>query len=86
VAFAVEACIANSVVRAVTAASAQHPLVTRVVVAGGVASNQHIRARVEHRLQVGSRHLNVEFAPARYASDSALGPATIARQFLQTDQ
>lgn len=78
IAYAVQACIANSLAKAIAHASALHPEAGRVVIAGGVASNQWIAARVRHRLRQVCPRLEVAFAPARYASDNALGVARIA--------
>lgn len=85
VAFAVEACIANSVVNAVRIALQSQPTVKYLVVAGGVAANQHIENRVKQRLRIVASQVEVTFAPTRYASDNALGPASIARKYLCDD-
>lgn len=84
VAFAVEQSIANSVVKALQWARGQYPEVHEAIVAGGVAANRHIRSRIESRMRVLQPTLTVNFAPARYSSDNALGVATIGWRFLRT--
>jgi N6-L-threonylcarbamoyladenine synthase len=83
IAFAVQACIANSLVKAISYAALQYPSARRVLVAGGVASNQWIRNRVIRRLGVVHPGLRIDFAPAPYASDNALGVARIAARGLR---
>ncbi|MCL6593123.1 MAG: peptidase M22 [Alicyclobacillus sp.] len=83
VALAVQVCIAHSVAKVLAVAAAQYPQVQAVVVAGGVAANADIQQRVRQRLRRHAPHLTVWFAPARFASDNALGPARIAWRFLQ---
>ncbi|MCL6444319.1 MAG: peptidase M22 [Alicyclobacillus sp.] len=78
IAWAVQQAVANAVVKAVANAATEHPEVTAVVIAGGVAANKAIRRRITHRLGVLHPALAVHFAPARYASDNALGVAQIA--------
>lgn len=82
VALATQAAIANSVVKAITHAYHLDRTVRQVVVAGGVASNEYIRNRITHRLRVLDRSLAVYFAPVKFSSDNALGPATIAYRYL----
>ncbi|MCL6516201.1 peptidase M22 [Alicyclobacillus sp.] len=81
VALAVQVCIANTVAKCVIP-HANALGARRLVVAGGVAANADIQARVRRRLAQACPDLEVHFAPARYASDNALGPARIARDHL----
>jgi N6-L-threonylcarbamoyladenine synthase len=83
VAYAVEACIANAVAKAVSLAAKEHPDVRYCVIAGGVAANAYIRSRVTHRLRMEAPLLAVRFAPPKFSSDNALGVACIARAFLR---
>ncbi|CAM3793434.1 hypothetical protein [Alicyclobacillus pomorum] len=82
VALAVQACIANAVVKAVTSALDAFSDVRHCMIAGGVASNAYIQERVTHRLRVLRPDVYVGFAPARFSSDNALGVARIAQKFL----
>ena len=82
VALAVFAAIANAVVKAVQAATNEHPNLNTLIVAGGVASNQWIRNRVTRRLQTLRPTMNVMFAPPEVARDNAIGVASIARRFV----
>ncbi|GGI95884.1 O-sialoglycoprotein endopeptidase [Alicyclobacillus cellulosilyticus] len=77
VARGVERAIANAVAKAVAYAYRQRPA-PRCIVAGGVASNRYVRDRIERRLAKACPGLAVAFAPARYASDNAVGVAYIA--------
>ena len=64
-------CVADTVVRMTKAALAQHPGLP-VVCAGGVMSSSVIRDWVQRRLP------QVQFVPAQYASDNAIGVAILA--------
>ena len=64
-------CVADTVVRMTKAALAQHPGLP-VVCAGGVMSSNVIREWVQRRLP------QVQFVPAQYASDNAIGVAILA--------
>ncbi|GMA60624.1 peptidase M22 [Alicyclobacillus fastidiosus] len=80
VANAVQRCIAQSVAKAVEYTIRQHDTSVReVLVAGGVASNATIRHRVTERLTKRVRNVRVQFAPAEFARDNALGVAHIAQ-------
>lgn len=81
VALAVQICIARTVVKAVLRWRDRLGA-RRLVVAGGVAANADIQSRVRRQLATDAPDLEVHFAPARYASDNALGPARIARDYL----
>ncbi|GMA52404.1 hypothetical protein GCM10025857_37610 [Alicyclobacillus contaminans] len=83
VAYAVQQCIANALVKAVDEALRRVDVnVSDCVIAGGVAANEAIRDRVCRRLGILRPDLRVRFAPARYSSDNALGVARIAWKFL----
>ena len=64
-------CVADTVVRMTKAALAQHPGLP-VVCAGGVMSSGIIRDWVQRRLPA------VQFVPAQYASDNAIGVSILA--------
>ena len=64
-------CIADTVVKMTRAALRDHPGLP-VVCAGGVMSSDVIRAWVQRRLPA------VQFVPAQYASDNAIGVAILA--------
>jgi N6-L-threonylcarbamoyladenine synthase len=85
IALAVQACVASSVIKAINAARLRHPDATFCIIAGGVAANEWIRQRIVHRLRIERPDLKVYFAPVRYSSDNALGPATIAYRYCVTD-
>jgi N6-L-threonylcarbamoyladenine synthase len=85
VAAGVQVCIANTLVKAITYAHQQYPTVSRCLVAGGVASNQAVKARVQHRLRIVAPNLAVEFAPQQYARDNAIGCAWLARAFVNSE-
>lgn len=78
VALAVFQSIANSVAKAIHQARHQVPSVQHCMVAGGVAANRYVRDRIGHRLRITDPDLTLHFAPARFSSDNALGPARIA--------
>lgn len=80
IARAVEAVIANSVVKALLHGHGRHP-VTQCVIAGGVASNAWIRERILHRMNILTPNLCIHFAPIEFSADNALGVAKIARDF-----
>ncbi|MCF8563597.1 peptidase M22 [Alicyclobacillus tolerans] len=80
VAFAVQQCVANSVAKAVANACVRVPEAKYCVIAGGVAANAHIRERTSHRLAKAAPNLEVLYAPPRFSSDNALGPAALARK------
>jgi N6-L-threonylcarbamoyladenine synthase len=82
IARAVEICIANSVIKAVSHAFLSHLDLTCAVIAGGVASNEWIRNRVLHRFHISQPDVQILFAPVAYSSDNALGIATIAHRFM----
>jgi N6-L-threonylcarbamoyladenine synthase len=82
IAFAVQDCIAQAVVKALTFAASGNPDIGTAVIAGGVASNQAIRQCVMSRLSVLHPSLNVVFSHSRFASDNAVGVADIARRFI----
>lgn len=83
VAYAVETCIARAVSKAVEYAAREHGSVRKVLIAGGVASNQHIQTEVCARLERRLRDVQVRFAPPEYARDNALGVARIAYRQMQ---
>ena len=64
-------CVADTVVRMTRAALAQYPGLP-VVCAGGVMSSEIIRDWVQRRLPA------VQFVPAQYASDNAIGVSILA--------
>ncbi|WAH39008.1 Kae1-like domain-containing protein [Alicyclobacillus dauci] len=79
VASAVQRCIAVSVAKAVEhVVKSEAHTVKDVLVAGGVASNAFIRRHVTERLERRIRGAVVQFAPADFARDNALGVARIA--------
>jgi N6-L-threonylcarbamoyladenine synthase len=78
VAAAVQACIANTLVKAIAHACEQHTDLTDCVVAGGVAENRFIRQRLVDKLAALRSDVQLHFAPARFSSDNALGVALIA--------
>lgn len=81
IAQAVQIAIANSLVKAIRYAHEQYPGVQHCVIAGGVASNEAIRQRVMHRLRMILPDVTAYFPPVRFASDNALGVATLAKRF-----
>lgn len=81
VAGAVQAAIANSLVKAIRYAHERFPEVQHCVIAGGVASNKAIRQRVVHRLRIMVPNVTPYFPPVRFASDNALGVAALAKSF-----
>jgi N6-L-threonylcarbamoyladenine synthase len=84
VARAVEDCLANSLIKAIVFASTKVPQAENCIVVGGVSANIHIRDRLVRRLASQTPDLNVFFAPPGYASDNALGVATLAYRFFQS--
>ena len=84
IARSVEACIATGVIKAVmyaTSANGDDTSVTDCVIAGGVAANEWIRARIVHRLHIARPQVRVFFAPVEFSSDNALGVAVIAARY-----
>lgn len=78
VASAVQMCVSRSVSKAVEFAVRQaEDVVSRVLIVGGVASNQSIRFDIEHRLARRTPFAKVEFAPREFARDNALGVARL---------
>lgn len=88
IAYAVEDCIARSISKAVEYAVREqrtnHHTMDNVLIAGGVASNQAVKAKVTRRLERRIPGVCVQFAPPEFCRDNALGVARIAflRQFL----
>lgn len=78
VAAGVQSAVANSVAKAIVHAVAGRPEVEACVVAGGVAENLFIRARITLRVHRELPRLRIEFAPTRLSSDNAFGVASLA--------
>lgn len=77
---AVEVCIARSVAKALEfAVRNSSSMISRVLVVGGVASNEFIRTEVVQRLHRRIPFVKVEFAPSEFARDNALGVARIGQ-------
>ncbi len=78
VAASVQTAVANSVAKAILHASQDRPSLDVCVVAGGVAENVFIRARIQERVRREQQRLRIEYAPARLSSDNAFGVARLA--------
>ncbi|MDS1030092.1 O-sialoglycoprotein endopeptidase [Bacillota bacterium LX-D] len=76
IARAIESCIAKTIEKAILKATEKFNC-SDVLVVGGVASNQFIKARLCSRLQHKSFGIKTYFAESRYSSDNAVGCALI---------
>ena len=72
IAAGVERCVANTLEKMIRAAREQTDIFP-VLLVGGVMQNQHIRARLNHRLH------GLHFAKDRLSADNACGLAMQAR-------
>lgn len=78
---AVEDCIARALEKALLAAFHQTGC-RQVLLMGGVAANGRIRKRLTKRLAHPARNMELRFAAAQAARDSAIGAAILAWQAL----
>jgi N6-L-threonylcarbamoyladenine synthase len=79
VAYGVQKCLA-SVFVAMAAEAMRRTGIRKLLVIGGVASNEYIRKRMEDEL--GSNGVEVVFAANPFSSDNAVGVACIGQDFL----
>ncbi|MFC4769155.1 O-sialoglycoprotein endopeptidase [Effusibacillus consociatus] len=76
IARAVENCIAKGLEKVLGKAIEETNL-RQILIVGGVAANQHIRKRLQHRLEHPAVKAQLYFADPRYSTDNAFGVARI---------
>ncbi|AGB40521.1 metal-dependent protease with possible chaperone activity [Halobacteroides halobius DSM 5150] len=74
IALAVQQAVANSLEKVLKKAMQEEKL-RDILLVGGVAANQYIRARLQKRLEHRAVGANLYFADPRWSSDSAVGVA-----------
>lgn len=79
VAFEVQRCLAGAFADMASAA-VETAGISELLVIGGVASNEYIRARMREAL--GAKGANVLFAAHPFSSDNAVGVAALGQKFL----
>nr|WP_282580190.1 O-sialoglycoprotein endopeptidase [Natroniella sulfidigena] len=77
IALAVQQAIANTVEKVVRKAVVEEKL-TEILIVGGVAANQYIRARLRKRLEHPRIGAKLYFADPEWSSDNAVGTAALA--------
>ncbi|WP_408954649.1 O-sialoglycoprotein endopeptidase [Natroniella sp. ANB-PHB2] len=77
IALAVQQAIANTVEKVLRKAIGKED-VTDILIVGGVAANQYIRARLKKRLEHPGVGAKLYFADPKWSSDNAVGTAALA--------
>jgi N6-L-threonylcarbamoyladenine synthase len=78
-ALAVIQCVAKTLEKWLRAAVAETGL-REILIVGGVAANQLLRARLRERLEHRAVGARLSFAEPRYSTDNAVGTALLARE------